>query len=89
MGKKKKKDRLTARTAIQMTGTVPRRRVVRVKRNEPCPCGSGKKYKECHAAEGDTFLQQLAQEREKLERLEQLDKAGVPWYRRLWLRISS
>src|SRR5690606_11971248 len=22
-------------------------------RNEPCPCGSGKKYKKCHGADGD------------------------------------
>ena len=22
----------------------------RVGRNDPCPCGSGKKYKKCHAA---------------------------------------
>ena len=25
-----------------------RRRVPKVGRNEPCPCGSGKKYKHCH-----------------------------------------
>jgi uncharacterized protein YecA (UPF0149 family) len=24
--------------------------VVNVGRNEPCPCGSGKKYKQCHGA---------------------------------------
>ena len=24
--------------------------VPRVGRNEPCPCGSGKKYKQCHGA---------------------------------------
>ena len=24
--------------------------VPRVGRNEPCPCGSGKKYKKCHGA---------------------------------------
>jgi len=25
-----------------------RQRTVSVGRNEPCPCGSGKKYKNCH-----------------------------------------
>ena len=25
----------------------------KVGRNDPCPCGSGKKYKKCHGAEGD------------------------------------
>ena len=24
----------------------------KVGRNEPCPCGSGKKYKHCHGANG-------------------------------------
>jgi preprotein translocase subunit SecA len=26
--------------------------VARVGRNDPCPCGSGKKYKKCHGAGG-------------------------------------
>jgi preprotein translocase subunit SecA len=25
----------------------------KVGRNDPCPCGSGKKYKQCHGAMGD------------------------------------
>ena len=25
-----------------------KREEVKVKRNDPCPCGSGKKYKQCH-----------------------------------------
>ncbi len=29
-----------------LTGTV--RRTIEPGRNEPCPCGSGKKYKQCH-----------------------------------------
>ncbi|MEI6197233.1 MAG: SEC-C metal-binding domain-containing protein, partial [Verrucomicrobiota bacterium] len=29
------------------TGTTMRRAVARIGRNEPCPCGSGKKYKHC------------------------------------------
>src|SRR5665647_2314987 len=28
--------------------TIPVVKVARVGRNEPCPCGSGKKYKHCH-----------------------------------------
>ena len=27
---------------------LPNRNVMKVGRNEPCPCGSGKKYKQCH-----------------------------------------
>jgi preprotein translocase subunit SecA len=29
-----------------------RRTGEKVGRNDPCPCGSGKKYKKCHGAEG-------------------------------------
>ncbi|SEO30528.1 SEC-C metal-binding domain-containing protein [Paenibacillus sp. OV219] len=37
------------RASYQRTITAPRRPVTSVKigRNEPCPCGSGKKYKKC------------------------------------------
>jgi SEC-C motif-containing protein len=31
-------------------GPRPRRTAAKVGRNEPCPCGSGKKYKKCHGA---------------------------------------
>jgi preprotein translocase subunit SecA len=30
---------------------VQRRTGEKVGRNDPCPCGSGKKYKKCHGAE--------------------------------------
>jgi len=33
-------------------GPVQQRRVEKVGRNDPCPCGSGKKYKKCHGAPG-------------------------------------
>jgi preprotein translocase subunit SecA len=43
-------------TAIQTSGPDTSKRTVRVKdkigRNEPCPCGSGKKYKLCHGKPG-------------------------------------
>ena len=47
-------------TAIQTSGTAPKKRTVRVKdkvgRNQPCPCGSGKKYKMCHGKPGAESL---------------------------------
>jgi len=68
---------------------ITRRRVVKVGRNEPCPCGSGKKYKECHEAEGTPFLARLAHDRDK-ERMrelrQRLKEQGVPWYKRLFVR---
>ena len=32
--------------------TKPIRVEKKIGRNEPCPCGSGKKYKECHGKSG-------------------------------------
>jgi SEC-C motif len=34
-------------TSVNIPGTTMRRAAVRVGRNEPCPCGSGRKYKHC------------------------------------------
>ncbi len=43
-------------TGIQTSGGSAKKRTVRVKdkigRNDPCPCGSGKKYKQCHGRKG-------------------------------------
>ena len=33
---------------LPMPKPVPVKTVPKVGRNEPCPCGSGKKYKQCH-----------------------------------------
>jgi uncharacterized protein YecA (UPF0149 family) len=35
-------------TAPRSGGAMPRD--VKVGRNDPCPCGSGQKYKKCHGA---------------------------------------
>jgi len=68
--------------------TAPRQ-VKKIGRNQPCPCGSGKKYKDCHEREGEAFLTRLAREEAK-ERLRQvrrhLKEKGVPWYRRIFVR---
>ncbi len=67
--------------------TAPRN-LAKVGRNEPCPCGSGKKYKDCHRSEGQTFLEKLAREEDQQlarEKRRQMKEAGVPWYRRLFV----
>ena len=67
----------------------PPRQIVKVGRNEPCPCNSGKKYKDCHESAGSAWLEKLAREEEK-QRLKELrqrmKKEGVPWYKRLFVR---
>ncbi|MFC0691585.1 SEC-C metal-binding domain-containing protein [Paraburkholderia humisilvae] len=32
----------------------PRQRELKIGRNDPCPCGSGRKYKRCHGSNGLT-----------------------------------
>ena len=68
------------------SGPLPRH-VAKIGRNEPCPCGSGKKYKDCHQKDGDAFLKRLAREQEKDRRRaarQRLKEEGVPWWKR-WL----
>lgn len=66
------------------------RHVAKIGRNEPCPCGSGKKYKECHEREGTRFLEKLARQQDKQRLREvraELKERGVPWYKRIFVRI--
>ncbi len=56
------------------------RKSLRVGRNEPCPCGSGRKYKDCHQSGGNAFLQKLSRQRHR----EELKRLGIPWYKRIF-----
>jgi preprotein translocase subunit SecA len=52
--RKKKRELEQARTAgasASTNGNAPRVTGEKVGRNDPCPCGSGKKYKKCHGTE--------------------------------------
>jgi hypothetical protein len=63
------------------------RQIKKIGRNEPCPCGSEKKYKDCHEKDGEVFLQKLAREEEKKRLKEvrrEMKRKGVPWYRRIF-----
>ena len=65
------------------------RHVKKVGRNDPCPCGSNKKYKDCHEHEGDKYLQSLAHAEERQAGKElraKLKAQGVPWWRRMLVR---
>ncbi len=67
------------------TAPLPRQ-IAKIGRNEPCPCGSGRKFKDCHAKAGPVFLEKLARQEHKKslrERRAQLKAQGVPWYKRL------
>jgi preprotein translocase subunit SecA len=53
--KKKQRELEQARSvgasSAASNGNAPRVTGTKVGRNDPCPCGSGKKYKKCHGAE--------------------------------------
>jgi preprotein translocase subunit SecA len=52
--RKKKRELEQARVAgsgPSTNGNAPRVTGDKVGRNDPCPCGSGKKYKKCHGAQ--------------------------------------
>ena len=63
------------------------RHTLKVGRNDPCPCGSGKKYKLCHEKEGSAYLERLARQQDREHEKEvraHLKEQGVPWYRRIF-----
>lgn len=85
----REKRRISTKLPTRKSVTTAPRSVVRIGRNERCPCGSGKKYKDCHLSEGAEFLAKLAQQedRQRLkEKRQQLKAEGVPWHKRLFAR---
>ncbi len=78
--------KLPTRKAVQ---TSPRE-ILQVGRNQPCPCGSDKKYKDCHITAGERFLAKVARQRrmESLKEERQGQKEhGIPWYKRLFTKV--
>ena len=73
--------KMTTGQAVEAAGEAANR-IKSVGRNQPCPCGSDQKYKDCHLREGEEFLDKL---REK-EFQRKLIEFGVPWYKRYFLR---
>ena len=67
----------------------PPRHVAKIGRNDPCPCGGGKKYKDCHLSEGQAFLNKLAKQEDKQhlrDYRQHLKEQGVPWFKRIFAR---
>lgn len=91
MTRKRHRIRLSSALPNRKLVETPPRSVLQLGRNDPCPCGSGKKYKACHATKGERYLVKIAKERQR-DRLQQertrLKAAGVPWYRRIFVRST-
>ena len=49
-----------------------RRQIRKIYPNDPCPCGSGKKYKQCHGRQ--QYLQQMAQQETEQRALKEQEK---------------
>ena len=64
-------------------------RAVEIEGKALCPCGSEKKYKECHEKDGSSYLEKLARqannERIKETRRKMKDD-GVSWWKRFLYR---
>jgi len=59
--------KINPRMALRKSVVTSPRSVMEVGRNDPCPCGSGKKYKNCCINKGDVFLQKLAKKAKRKE----------------------
>ncbi len=67
---KKKTVRINPRMSLRKSVVTGPRSVMQIGRNDPCPCGSGEKYKNCCIKKGDVFLRKMAAKLEKQEKKE-------------------
>lgn len=85
---------MAKRTDIRLSNVLPKRiqarpltrLIAKVGRNETCPCGSGKKYKDCHQSAGESFLVEIAMARERAEQRSGDGGVKVSWWQRLFGR---
>lgn len=54
----------------------------KIGRNDPCPCGSGRKYKKCCLAQRQTASRRMAAERSARERRNEVVGHALAWLRR-------
>lgn len=80
---------MNTKEMLKRVSSTPQRKMTRVGRNDPCPCGSGKKYKDCHIKEGEAFLDKLTRKQELDRELEAMKKSGAPWWKRFIKSLSS
>ena len=61
------KTRISPSMSMRKSVITAPRKVLKVGRNEPCPCGSGAKFKNCCESKGDVFLKKMALKVAKIE----------------------
>jgi len=60
--------RVNPRLVLRKSVVTSPRDVYEVGRNDPCPCGSGKKFKNCCITKGDEFLRKMAKKAKAKEK---------------------
>lgn len=63
-----KRSRISPGLSLRKSVVTAPRRTIKVGRNEPCPCGSGKKYKDCCLSKGEKYLIKMYQKQGKIEK---------------------
>ena len=58
--------KISPKLSLRKSVVTAPRQVLKVGRNDPCPCGSGEKYKNCCIKKGEAFLRKMAKKQEKL-----------------------
>jgi len=69
-GRKGKRFKISPKLSLRKRAVTAPHRVIKVSRNDPCPCGSGQKYKNCCIKKGEAFLRKMAKKQEKSQRKE-------------------
>jgi hypothetical protein len=69
-GGKGKRFKISPKLSLRKSVVTAPRRVLKVGRNDPCPCGSGEKYKNCCIKRGEAFLRKMAKKQQKSLRKE-------------------
>ena len=57
--------KISPKMSLRKSVVTAPRRILQVGRNDPCPCGSGEKYKNCCIKKGESFLKKMARKTEK------------------------
>lgn len=62
--------KISPKLSLRKSVVTAPRHVLKVGRNDPCPCGSGEKYKNCCVKKGEAFLRKMAKKKGKLKHKE-------------------
>lgn len=56
--------KISPKLSLRKSVVTAPRQILKVGRNDPCPCGSEKKYKNCCIEKGEAFLKKMAKKQQ-------------------------